>query len=190
MTSYGSVFRKPTAPRTAGRRAFSADLPVTQRDVILSAPPLAGLVEPILRDHREGRQTATPLVRRGSQLGSHHRPTSGYIGQAEAFDFSGLTAIEPQPAMPDDAGDLVRIEVVHRWDASWCKPTCAPSLVGNCHERCKSLCVPLPQAVESALRDQHEAGRRSHGLHLLFRDTRRDRQVADTGPDEDAPQRP
>ena len=36
--------------------------------------------------------------------GSHYWPASGYIGQAEAFDFRGSTGIEPQPAMPGDAG--------------------------------------------------------------------------------------
>jgi hypothetical protein len=35
----------------------------------------------------EAGKLRLPLVRRGSQLGSHHRLTSGYIGQAEAFDF-------------------------------------------------------------------------------------------------------
>jgi hypothetical protein len=31
----------------------------------------------------------------GSQVGSHHRPTSGYIGQNEAFDDGGLTGMKP-----------------------------------------------------------------------------------------------
>src|SRR5258708_5259208 len=54
---------------------------------------------------------ATP-VRHGSQVGSHHRPTSGHTEPPRAFDFCGSLGIKQQSAASTDGGDLVRIEGV------------------------------------------------------------------------------
>ena len=45
-------------------------------------------------------------------MGSHHRPTSGYIGRTEAFDSRDLSGTKPWSATLDHAKDLVRIEGV------------------------------------------------------------------------------
>lgn len=45
-------------------------------------------------------------------MGSHYRPTLGYLGRTELFDFRDLTGMKPQSAILGHAKDLVRIEVV------------------------------------------------------------------------------
>ena len=51
---------------------------------------------PAVRASHRWRQTVPPLVRRGSQVGSHRRSTSGHIQPTTEFDFRNSPGIRPQ----------------------------------------------------------------------------------------------
>jgi len=54
------------------------------------------LTPPAVRASHRWRQTVPPLVRRGSQVGSHRRSTSGHIQPTTEFDFRNSPGIRPQ----------------------------------------------------------------------------------------------
>jgi hypothetical protein len=93
-----------TRYRTAATRAFSPVPFVTQRDTRCRCTRwrLAEL---------SGRSATVPSTR-GSQAGSHRRPTSGHMEPNRAFDSLDLPGIQTQLDTPADNRNLVRIKGV------------------------------------------------------------------------------
>jgi hypothetical protein len=68
----------------------------------------------------EGEVPTWRLALLGSQVGSHHRPTSSYVRRTEAFDSRDLAGMKPKSPILVHAKDLVRIGVVRSGVAVRC----------------------------------------------------------------------